>query len=528
MANYSMKYIISLMVWTLATPLLPLAWAADDLDSIRFGEPALAFSSGSIQRSTPQDGFVNVITGDNQTTGDRMILGGSDILYLRLKDLGDVAPGDLFTIYKRTRKIFHPITGQYLGYLVNRLAVAQVSQVDKDLTTVQIMRAYAAVSPGDPVMKFVLPTNEGAAGDQPSAGDVEGRVVEFQSNMGIMNMVAQRNIIYLDRGREDGIRSGDRMDIVRSGGSLPQRVVGELKILSMEDRTATALITKSTSRILKGDRFRVTGRAPEAMPISQSPQQSLNVPSAAALSPSKLEGQDVSPAETPSPSKLQVQNVASETRVSLSDSMKELRFESGEATITSEGYQVLDGLIAYLKTTVGDRLIRVEGHADNQEIGPSLKSRYQTNWDLSKARAGGVLRYLTEKGGIDSVRLSSVGYGDTKPMASNATEMGREKNRRVDIVLYSPESTKEESEPAAKPIETGDAGDKGYSLSRLSSAESGDPVSPVGTTIPVAPTGSPKMEISSVPADPASATIPPSVGQGNSDQKSNAPVASPQ
>lgn len=160
MANYSMKCVVSLMVWTMATPLLPLAWAADDLSLIRFGEPALAYSSGSIQRSTPQDGFVNVITGDNQTTGDHMILGSRDVLYLRLKNSGDVAPGDLFTIYRRAHKVFHPTTGQYLGHLVNRLAVVQVSQIDKDLTTVQIMRAYAAVSPGDPVMKFVPLTDE--------------------------------------------------------------------------------------------------------------------------------------------------------------------------------------------------------------------------------------------------------------------------------------------------------------------------------------------------------------------------------
>jgi chemotaxis protein MotB len=497
------------MVWTLATPLLPLAWAADDLNSIRFGEPALAYSSGSIQRSTPQDGFVNVITGDNQTTGDHMILGSRDVLYLRLKNSGDVAPGDLFTIYRRAHKVFHPTTGQYLGHLVNRLAVVQVSQIDKDLTTVQIMRAYAAVSPGDPVMKFVLPTDEGAAADQTTAGDVEGRVVDSQSNMGIMNLVAQRNIVYLDRGREDGIRPGDRMDVVRSGGTLPQRVVGELKILSMEDRTATALITKSVSRILKGDRFRMKVHAPEAMPISQSPQQSLNV----------------SPALASSPSKLQVQDVASETRISLGDLMKQLRFESGEATIKSEGYQVLDELIAYLKTTAGDRLIRVEGHADNMEIGPSLKSLYQTNWDLSKARAGGVLRYLTEKGGIDSAKLSSVGYGDTKPMASNATEVGRQKNRRVDIVLYSSESTREQSEPEAKPTETGN---NGYSLSRVSSAESGAPTSAVDTTVPVAPTGSSKVEPSSAPADTTPAKIPASGGQGNSDQNPAAPVAPPQ
>ena len=273
MANYSMKCVISLMVWTLATPVFSLALAADDLSSIQFGEQALAYSAGSIQRSTPQDGFVNVITGDNQTTGDHMILGSRDVLYLRLKNPDDVTPGDLFTIYKRAYKVFHPNTGQYLGYLVNRLAVVQVTQVDKDLTTVQIVRAYAAVSPGDPVIKFVLPTDEGAAGDQRSTSDVEGRIVEFQSNMGVMNLVAQRNLVYLDRGREDGIRTGDRMDVVRSGGNLPQRVVGELKILSVEDQTATALVTKSISRILKGDRFRVKvhAPAPEVMPISQSP-----------------------------------------------------------------------------------------------------------------------------------------------------------------------------------------------------------------------------------------------------------------
>jgi chemotaxis protein MotB len=438
-----------------------------------------------------------------------MILGSQDVLYLRLKNPGDVAPGDLFTIYRRVHKVFHPTTGQYMGHLVNRLAVVQVSQIDKELTTVQIMRAYAAVSPGDPVMKFVPPADEGATVDRPSTVDVEGRVVEFQSNMGIMNMVAQRNVVYLDRGREDGIMSGDRMDVVRSGGNLPQRIVGELKVLSMEDRTATAVITKSTSRILKGDRFMVKVHAPEAMPIAQSPRQS----------------PDVSPAVASSPSKFQVKNVAGETRISLSDLMKQLRFESGEATITSEGYHVLDELIAHLKTAAGDRLVRVEGHADNMEIGPSLKSIYQTNWDLSKARAGGVLRYLIEKGGIDSAKLSSVGYGDTKPIAGNETEVGRQKNRRVDIVLYAPESAEEQSEQAAKPTET-KAGE--YSLSRLSSAESGTPTSAVEQTIPPAPTGSSKVEPSSVPADPASVTTPASVGQGNSGQVPAAPVVPPQ
>lgn len=503
MTHYSIKCAISLMAWTLATPLPPLALAADDLNSIRFGEQALAYSSGSIQRSTPQDGFVNVITGDNQTTGDHMILGSRDVLYLRLKNTGDVVPGDLFTIYRRVYKVFHPITGQYLGYLVNRLAVVKVSQIDKTLTTVEVVRAYAPVSPGDPVMKFVLPADEGAAAGESSVNDVEGRVVEFQANMGLMNMVAQRNVVYLDRGREDGIRAGDRMDIVRAGGNLPQRVVGELKILSMEDRTSTALITKSIARVLKGDRFRVKVRAPEIIPISQ-------------------QSPDISPAVAPSPSRFQVQNVARETKISLGDLMKQLRFESGEATIKADGYQVLDELIAYLKNTAGDRLIRVEGHADNMEIGPSLKSIYHTNWDLSKARAGSVLRYLIEKGGIDSAKLSSVGYGDTKPLASNASEPGRQKNRRVDIVLSSPDSAKGPSAASTKPVE---AGENGYNTSRLSSAEDGTPIAPIDSTLPAVSTDPTLATPSSAPADPAREPIPASVDRNPADQTPATPVA---
>ena len=62
------------------------AWADDDLDSIRYGEAARTYAAGSIQPFTPQDGIVNVITGDNQTVGNRMRLGQNDVFYLRMKN----------------------------------------------------------------------------------------------------------------------------------------------------------------------------------------------------------------------------------------------------------------------------------------------------------------------------------------------------------------------------------------------------------------------------------------------------------
>ena len=129
---------------------------------------------------------------------------------------------------------------------------------------------------------------------------------------------------------------------------------------------------------------------------------------------------------------------AGQSRLNLGEMAKFLRYDSGDAAIKTENYPILDQLIEYLRTTDDMRLIRIEGHTDNVEIGPSLKSRYPNNLELSKVRANGVLRYLLEKGGVEPSRLNAVGLGDTKPVATNSVEEGRTKNRRVEILLYNP------------------------------------------------------------------------------------------
>lgn len=449
MTIHPQKALTGCALFAIIATMGPLPAWADDLDSIRYGEAARTYAAGSIQQFTPQDGVVNVITGDNQTSGNRMRLGMNDVFYLKLKNPAEAAIGDLFTVYKRTRKVFHPATGQYLGYLITRLAIVQVIQVDDELTTARAVRAFGAAAPGDPVAKFSLPSS-GEATAVPASDDINGMVIDLQADLE-MTLVAQRNIVYLDRGWEDGLRAGDRMELTRYGGGLPPRQVGEVKVLSTEGRSATALVTKSISRILKGDRFRTKYQAdlvPPAEPLT---------PAAPSMN---------GPAE-PSTGKRAVQNAAREMRYTLNDLMKQLQYESGEARIKPEGYQTLDQLVELLKGSPADQLIRVEGHADSMEIGPSLKSQYPTNWDLSKARATGVLRYLVEKAGIDSARISSIGYGATKPLTSNATEAGRSRNRRVEVVLYAPNAAPADPAPPTAPAEA--AADDGYRVSDLGS-----------------------------------------------------------
>ncbi len=422
------------LVWTLA-PVDFFPAHAQDASSVRLGEAALTFAAGSIRQTIPQDGVVNPVTGDNQTSGNRMLLGSGDSLYLRMKSTSDVSVGDLYAVFKRVHKVFHPATSQYLGYVVNVLGIVRVTQVDPDLLTVTMVRAYGPISPGDPVVRFVPPALSEPGEESRVAGDVHGMVVDLQSDKN-MTLIARWNIVYLDRGREDGLRPGDLLEVFRVSSGLPRRVVGELKVLSTEDRLATAFVTRSTSQILRGDRFTSVMSNPSMLKADPGTAHTgvAEIRETPATTPASI-----APAKVTSG--LTIQRIGRQTRISLDELVDQLEYESGEATVKPQSYGILSQIAEYLKTEVGvdDKLIRVEGHADNVEIGPSLKSLYPTNWELSKARATGIIRYLVEKGGIDSAKLSAVGYGDTKPVASNATEEGRRKNRRIEIVFSSPE-----------------------------------------------------------------------------------------
>ena len=113
-------------------------------------------------------------------------------------------------------------------------------------------------------------------------------------------------------------------------------------------------------------------------------------------------------------------------------------FPSGQATLTPEGQRVINKVAAVL-AKVHDRRILIEGHTDNVPIGPTLSSRFPTNWELSTARATEVVKYLLSQAQLPPDRLSAVGRADTAPVASNDSEEGRLQNRRIEIILLPPE-----------------------------------------------------------------------------------------
>ena len=119
-------------------------------------------------------------------------------------------------------------------------------------------------------------------------------------------------------------------------------------------------------------------------------------------------------------------------------------FSSGSAEIKEEGITVLQRVAEVVKDVKGKN-IRVEGHTDNVAISSRLKDKFESNWELSAARAATVVRALRDAD-IPGERLSAVGFGPFRPVADNSTAEGRAQNRRIQIVLVpqSPQEVKEQ------------------------------------------------------------------------------------
>jgi OOP family OmpA-OmpF porin len=115
--------------------------------------------------------------------------------------------------------------------------------------------------------------------------------------------------------------------------------------------------------------------------------------------------------------------VSSDGTVSL---MQPIQFQTGLATILPVSFPILDEVVTLMKAR-GDMKVAVEGHTDS-------KGAHDYNVKLSDQRAAAVRRYLEGKG-IAPSRLTSKGFGPDKPVASNDTDEGRAKNRRVDFVI---------------------------------------------------------------------------------------------
>lgn len=217
--------------------------------------PSIADKAGYI---TPDAQFLGTVfhaEGErhNLTSGNHVVI-----------DVGidqQVQIGDQFTILRPTAAVQHPVSEQDIGTLVTPQGAATAVHVQSSTAILRITKAFSEVEVGDRVQKM--------APSQPRVTSVELAPVDREisgliiaSQEGKVSS-AEKDIVYIDRGDQEGVRIGDQFRVYREGDTvrhpasnlpvhLPRRAIGELSILDVQDHTATAAVTYSQRELAVG------------------------------------------------------------------------------------------------------------------------------------------------------------------------------------------------------------------------------------------------------------------------------------
>lgn len=235
------------------------------------GEQAIALQGGYIQ-AFPEPVAGKVIDAREA----KSLFGQGDALYLRLSPAVDVKVGDQFTLFRPTMDVYHPITRDYMGRMVVIMGVLQIDREPVDrVTSARIVLSFDSMAPGDLLQPYAAPPPVPAR--QVTSGPLSGIVLDFKAPRQI---TGQSEILYLDKGETDGVALGDRFSVSHRGrrvsatGRNPDEVVAEIKVISVQARTATAYVLQSTDAIRRGDVInRLPPPPPKAEPAAAPPRR---------------------------------------------------------------------------------------------------------------------------------------------------------------------------------------------------------------------------------------------------------------
>jgi outer membrane protein OmpA-like peptidoglycan-associated protein len=257
------------------------------------------------------------------------------------------------------------------------------------------------MGPGDPVMLFAQPADVPDQGT--SQEPLSGTIVEFKIPK---QETAQGEIVYIDRGARDGVGVGDRLKVIRPGNReslktfLPDYPFADLKVLSVQERTATTKIVRSLDAVHRGDfvtRFTSSQKSSAReervedlvgiVPKTEFPEQ--DMPKAHVTARTELK-----PVYFP---------------------YDRWSFSAGDLTEAAE----------FLKENPTAKLL-IEGYADE-------RGTREYNVILGEKRARAISQYLESRGLQNPITVTS--YGKERPVCNEDTESCHSRNRRAQLVV---------------------------------------------------------------------------------------------
>ncbi len=204
-------------------------------------EPELIASSGYIDTEIPNIGRVV-----SSPTG-KSILGRDDYAYVEIYS-GKPDKGERFYTLKSLGKISHPVTGEFIGYLIELTGMVEVVGEEAGYTKVKILRSFSEIDIGSPLDEYY--PIEAYPLVKVEAPEVHGTIVAAK-DLRLVNGVL--DVVYIDRGLVDGIKPGNVFTVISS--QKPNRPIGRIQVIATKQNTAVAMIIKGEQEITRGDYF---------------------------------------------------------------------------------------------------------------------------------------------------------------------------------------------------------------------------------------------------------------------------------
>ncbi len=202
---------------------------------------------------------------------EKLLLSTSDRAYARFKRSADMVPGETYVVYRTDRPIHHPITHELLGYQASILGTAKAVKVDDKAVTVVIGQTIEPIERGDLLGPWTERSLRPVA-QRPNARDLTGHIVAAQVD--ILTMLGEQHVVFVDRGKVDGVEEGNVFRVVRSGDQyglplgvigndpkLPDEIIGDLMVIDVKENVSTALVTRSLRELAIGDRVQMHAAA---------------------------------------------------------------------------------------------------------------------------------------------------------------------------------------------------------------------------------------------------------------------------
>jgi len=210
---------------------------------------------------------------------EKMILTTGDRIYGRFKDPGSVKVGQKFSVYRTEGPIIHPVTHRRFGWTTVILGTARVTAVEPGkAASLVITYVNDGIERGD----LIGPSVEQAQRPlfvRPNRSSLDAYVIGVQPS--ILTGAAEFNVVYLDKGKADGVDVGNTFEVVRAGDplyepvdrplntpGLPREVIGHVVVFDAQERASSAYVRRAIAELLVGDHVEMRPSA-DAAPVKQ-------------------------------------------------------------------------------------------------------------------------------------------------------------------------------------------------------------------------------------------------------------------